>query len=87
MKTSVLACAILILLVASLRAEVYRVTVTRIDKDLYRVEDVRPVVYIETKYCYQYATRDDAVLRYERYSYNNTLIFSDRSSCDVKALR
>jgi hypothetical protein len=67
--------------------EVYRVTVTRVDKDLYKIENTRPVVYIETQHCYQYATRDDAILRYERYGTNNKLIFSDDTSCDVKALR
>lgn len=69
------------------RAEVFRVTVTRVDKDLYRVEDRTPKLYIETQYCYEYATRDDAVLRYERYGSNNRLIFSSNTACDVKGIR
>ena len=37
-------------------------------------------MYIETKYCYEYATRAEAVLRYEQYSYDNKLIFDSGTS-------
>ena len=67
--------------------EVYRVSVTKVDKDLYKIENQRPPLYVETRYCYEYATRDDAILRYERYASNNKLIFSNDTACDVKALR
>lgn len=59
----------------------YKVTVTRIDSNLYKTDEN---VFIETKYCYEYANRDEAVLSYEQYSYNNKLIFSNNASCDVK---
>lgn len=62
-------------------AEMYKVTVRRIDKDLYKTSDG---VYIQTKYCYEYAYGDDAVLRYERYSYENKLIFDNGTVCDVE---
>lgn len=62
-------------------AEFYKVNITRIEKDLYKTTEG---VFIETKYCYEYATREDAVLSYERYSYDNKLIFSNNQSCDVK---
>ena len=67
--------------------ELYKVTVTRVEKDLYRVDDSNPKVYIETKYCNEYTTREDAVLRYDKYSYDNKLIFDSGTSCEVKALR
>jgi hypothetical protein len=80
-------CVYLGLATAVLRAEVFRVSVTRVDRDLYRIEGNNPKLYIETRYCYEYANRDDAVLRYERYAYDNKLIFSGGTTCDVKGLR
>lgn len=62
-------------------AEMYKVTVRRIDKDLYKTSEG---VYIQTKYCYEYAYGDDAVLRYEPYSYDNKLIFDNGTVCDVE---
>lgn len=38
----------------------YEVELTRIDKDLYQICGTS--LYIETKYCYEYATWDDAIL-------------------------
>ena len=67
--------------------EVYRVSVTRVDRNLYKVEDRRPAVYVETSLCLELAVHDDAVLRYERYGSDNKLIFSNNATCDVKALR
>ncbi|ATW42561.1 hypothetical protein Q7469_12175 [Glaesserella parasuis] len=62
-------------------ADFYKVTVTRIDSNLYKTNEG---IFIETQYCYEYANRDEAVLSYEQYSYNNKLIFSNNQSCDVK---
>jgi hypothetical protein len=42
---------------------------------------------IETRYCYQYATRDAAVLRWDGRYGSSKLIFSNDTSCDVVALR
>jgi hypothetical protein len=66
--------------------EVYKVTVTRVEKDLYRTEG-RTRTYIETKYCHEYANRDEAVLRWEGKYGNNKLIFSSDTVCEVKDLR
>lgn len=62
-------------------AEFYKVEITRLDSNLYKTSDG---FYIETKYCYEYATREEAVLSYEQYSYDNKLIFSNGTSCEVK---
>jgi hypothetical protein len=74
--------------VASLRAESYRVSVTRKDKDMYRID--RTKTYIKTKYCYEYVYSESAVLNYERGAYDNKLIFDKRpgpvTSCDVDKL-
>lgn len=61
-------------------AEMYKLTVTRIDKDLYKTSEG---VYIQTKYCYEYAYGDDAVLIYEKYSYDNKLVFGNGTVCEV----
>lgn len=61
-------------------AEFYKVNVRRIDSNLYRTPDGLIIV---TKYCYEYAYGDDAVLKYERYSYDNKLIFKSGTTCNV----
>lgn len=76
---------LILALAGAAQAELYRVVVSRIDSNLYK--DHNTGVVIETKYCYEYATRDEAVLRYEQYSYDNKLIFSSGTTCEVKALR
>lgn len=38
----------------------YEVELTRVDKDFYQICGTS--LYIETKYCYEYATWDDAIL-------------------------
>ncbi|WP_296871494.1 hypothetical protein [Tibeticola sp.] len=62
-------------------AEYYKVNVKRVDKDLYKT--TTGGLYIQTRYCYEYTYGDDAVLKYEDYSYDNKLIFSSGTSCDV----
>lgn len=71
---------ILGLLPVTVLAEFYKVEITRLDRNLYKTSDG---VYIETKYCYEYARREEAVLSYEQYSYNNKLIFKNGQQCDV----
>ena len=73
-----------LLLAASLvHAEYYTVTVTRIEQDLYKVEYQSPSIYIVTRYCYEYVYHEEAVLKYEQYSYDNTLFFDSGGSCEV----
>lgn len=62
-------------------AEFYKVEVTRVESNLYKTSNG---IYIETKYCYEYATREEAILSYDRYAtYDNKLIFANGQSCDV----
>ena len=61
-------------------AEYYKVNVRRVDKDLYKTSSG---LFIQTKYCYEYAYGEDAVLKYEQYSYDNKLIFDSGTSCEV----
>lgn len=80
-KWRVLGVAVLALGVAGqVAAEMYKVNVRRLDKDLYRTDSG---LYIQTRYCYRYAYGDDAVLSYEPYSYENKLIFDDGEVCEV----
>jgi hypothetical protein len=87
MLKALLTCFLLVVAsVASTQArELYRVNVSRVDSNLYR--DHASKAIIETRYCYQYATRDDAVLRWEGRYGNNRLIFSSGTTCDVIAVR
>ena len=52
-----------ILLPAELRRGNYEVTVTRIDSNIYRVEQTDYIIV--TKYCYEYAHYQKAILQYE----------------------
>jgi hypothetical protein len=70
-----------LLVAATAYAEFYEVNVTRVEQNLYR--DTLSRAFIVTRYCYQYAYSEDAILSYEAYSYNNKLIFEDGTSCDV----
>lgn len=63
------------------RAEMYVVEVRHIDQGLYKTSEG---VYIQTRYCYRYAYGEEAVLKYEQYSYDNKLIFDDGEVCEVK---
>lgn len=84
MKNAAIRVGIVVALLAvagSAAAEMYAVNVRRIDKDLYKTSDG---VYIQTKYCYEYAYGDDAVLIYEKYSYDNKLVFDNGTVCEVE---
>lgn len=61
-------------------AEYYIVNVKRVDQDLYKTNSG---LYIQTNYCYEYSYWEDAILKYDDYSYDNKLIFDSGSSCDV----
>ena len=62
-------------------AEYYKINVKRVEQDLYKT--TTGGLYIQTRYCYEYAYGDDAVLKYEEYSYDNKLVFDSAASCDV----
>ena len=67
-------------------ADRYSVTVTRLDRDLYRDTVSRRL--IETRYCYEYAYSAEAVLTWEGRYGGNSLIFVDSGTkCDVIGLR
>jgi hypothetical protein len=87
MVKSLLTCFLMVVAsVASTQArELYRVNVSRLDSNLYRDHTSKAI--IETKYCYEYATRDDAVLRWEGRYGNSRLIFSSGTACEVVAVR
>lgn len=76
-----IAISILITSSAAAYAEMYKVNVKRIDKDLYK--DTSSGVIIQTRYCYEYTYGDEAILKYEQYSYDNKLIFNSGTSCEV----
>jgi hypothetical protein len=71
---------VLLVLSGQAFAEYYKVNVKRVDQDLYKSDSG---VYIQTKYCYEYTYGDEAVLKYEDYSYDNKLIFDSGTTCDV----
>ena len=63
------------------QAEFYKVELTRVESNLYKT---REGIYIETKYCYEYANREEAILSYDKYSYDNKIIFKNNQTCEVK---
>jgi hypothetical protein len=65
-------------------AEVYAIQINkRMDKDLY---SAKGNLIIVTKYCHHYSYGERAVLKYEDYSYNNSIIFDDGTKCDVEKI-
>jgi hypothetical protein len=57
--------------------------VKRVDKDLYSAKSGSAKLLIETKYCYEITAGEDATLKYDRYAYDNKIIFQSETSCDV----
>ena len=85
MRMRILAVGLL-LLAAPAFADWYRVTVTRKGSNVYR--DSVSGVYIITRACYEYATEDDAVLRYDKYDkWDNRLVFAKGAECAVVEVR
>ena len=37
-------------------------------------------------YCYEYAINQEAILKYDQYSYDNELIFDRHQKCDVERI-
>ena len=75
-------------LVEAVASDVYKVTVTRKDQDLYEVQGGN--VYIKTRFCYEYVFSDEAILRIDStagYSIGK-IFYNGGASCDVeKVLR
>jgi len=70
-----------------LAEDTYRVEVTRISNDLYKIDGTDYI--IKTRYCYEYRYSDDAILIIEStYGYNiGRLIFIDsKDECDVEKI-
>ncbi|HPG62357.1 MAG TPA: hypothetical protein PK586_10125 [Casimicrobium sp.] len=68
------------LLAISAHAEFYKVNIKRLDQNLYKSSSG---LYIETRFCFEFALGEDAVLKYESYAYDNKLIFNSGTTCDV----
>lgn len=66
-------------------ADYYRVTVTRKAQDVYR--DDSSGTLIITRYCYEYAYADRAVLKWEGRYGDNWITFSSGSRCSVDTVR
>ena len=77
-------CSALALTCTAANAEMYKVYVKRTDSNLYI--DRTNKILIKTKYCYEYTYGDDAILIYEKYSYDNKLVFENGTSCDVESV-
>lgn len=78
---TILTCALLASASAPAAAQMYKIEVKRLDKDLYKV--VGSDVVIKTRYCYVYSYSDKAILDTD----SKKLIFIDQSqSCDVVAI-
>lgn len=66
----------LILVPTKMEEGTFKIEVTRKGSNIYKVEGTD--YYIETRYCYEYATYDEAILKVEsNYGYNKgTIIFN-----------
>lgn len=65
------------------QAGLYDLYVTRVDNNLYKSTDGRVVIL--TQYCYEYAIGDRVILKYDRYDFDNKIIFGN-TTCDVKSV-
>ena len=84
MKLKLAGLMLLLLAASAYAGTMYEVNVSRIEQDLYKVTGRS--IFIKTLHCYQYAYSQDAVLVYDRYSYDNHLVFDDGETCKVKAV-
>lgn len=62
------------------KAEISRVTITKISPDLYQSTDGQ---YIETNNCFADAKGTEAVLKFKKYACHNNLRFSEETICEV----
>jgi hypothetical protein len=59
---AMIALVVVVVGAQALSAEAYKVTVTREEANLYRVDGSSPKTYIKTKYCYEYAYSERAIV-------------------------
>ena len=84
MKTGTVLAVILMLCVSSATlAASFDVSVTRQSSNVYRV--LGKQVLIHTRYCYEYATADDAVLNMQGRS-GHLIFLEDKETCDVEGV-
>lgn len=88
MKLLIVACIFSGLFISSnAYAEMYKLTsLKRVDKDIYTFESGNARGVIATKYCYELVYFEDAILKYEQYSYDNKIIFNNGSMCEVASV-
>ncbi len=68
-------------------ASYYKVNVTRIAENLYRVENQYPSIYIVTNYCYVYGYDMDAIVDYSQFSLSNKIIFTNQNqTCPIRKI-
>jgi len=66
----------LILVPARIEEGTYEIEITRKGSNIYKLEGTK--YYIETRYCYEYATYDDAILKVDNnYGYTKGKIYFD----------
>jgi hypothetical protein len=66
-------------------ADYYRVSLTRVDQDIYR-DRANRLIFV-TRWCYEYVYGDDAILVWEGPSvWGNTVIFSSGTTCNLKGV-
>jgi hypothetical protein len=80
-KLSLILILIFLSVTTLANAEFYKIYVKRIDQNLYK--DMNSGTVIVTQWCYEYAYGENAILKYDRYSYDNKLIFNSGTTCDV----
>ncbi|MFC0323347.1 hypothetical protein ACFFHT_07225 [Gallibacterium melopsittaci] len=80
---SIILCIFGLSLPLLVNADFYKIEIRREQSNLYKT---REGFYIKTKYCYEYAYGEEAILSYDRYSYDNKLIFQNGNSCEIERL-
>ncbi len=66
----------LILVPSKIEEGIYKIEITRKGSNIYKLEGTN--YYIETRYCYEYATYDDAILKVEsNYGYTKGTVYFD----------
>lgn len=82
-KNNIALCIFGLILPFLVRADFYKIEIRREQSNLYKARDG---FYIKTKYCYEYAYGEEAILSYDKYSYDNKLIFQNGKSCEIERL-
>lgn len=87
MKRIVLAIVIFAMSISTACADYYKINVTRVSSNIYKIEGTSPTIYILTKYCYVYGYSMNAILKYDKFSFSNKIIFVDQDqTCEVNKL-